>query len=71
MGGIGKTQICMKFNDKMADQFSHLFWIDTTSEDTVVQSLKEIYKKTSSPQASVFSFSPAVVLNWIANLKSE
>ncbi|KAF9001274.1 hypothetical protein BDQ17DRAFT_1201629, partial [Cyathus striatus] len=71
MGGIGKTQICLKFNDEMADQFAYVFWIDTTSEDTIVQSLKEIYKKISTSGTSTSSFSSATVLNWISNLKSE
>ena len=51
MGGIGKTQICLKFVEEMADRyllstywlleslknisrFSHVFWIDASSEDT-------------------------------------
>ncbi|KAF9001699.1 P-loop containing nucleoside triphosphate hydrolase protein, partial [Cyathus striatus] len=61
MGGIGKTQICLKFCDEMAEYFSDIFWIDTTSEDTVMQSLKDIYKQKSSP----------VVLNQISSLKHE
>ncbi|KAF8998824.1 hypothetical protein BDQ17DRAFT_1361646, partial [Cyathus striatus] len=56
MGGIGKTQICLKFNDEMAGQFAYVFWIDTTSKDTILQSLKEIYKiSTSETSASSFS----------------
>ncbi|KAF9008464.1 hypothetical protein BDQ17DRAFT_1349998 [Cyathus striatus] len=62
MGGIGKTQICLKFNDEMAGQFTNVFWIDTTSEDTIVQSLKEIYKKISSPGTYASSFSSATMV---------
>ncbi|KAF8975277.1 hypothetical protein BDQ17DRAFT_1268110, partial [Cyathus striatus] len=51
--------------------FSYIFWIDSTSEDTVIQSLKEIYKKTASPGTQVSSFNPAVVLNQISSLKSQ
>ncbi|KAF8998218.1 hypothetical protein BDQ17DRAFT_1428513 [Cyathus striatus] len=71
MGGIGKTQICLKYIDEMAGQFEYTFWIDTTSEDTVVQSLKEIYKMTSTSGTYASSFSSATVLNWISNLKFE
>ncbi|KAF8996968.1 P-loop containing nucleoside triphosphate hydrolase protein [Cyathus striatus] len=71
MGGIGKTQICMKFNDEMDGQYAYTFWIDATSEDTIVQSLKEIYKMTSTSGTYASSFSSAVVLKWISNVKSE
>ncbi|KAF8999378.1 hypothetical protein BDQ17DRAFT_751739 [Cyathus striatus] len=71
MGGIGKTQICLKFIDEKASQYVNIFWIDITSEDTVIQSLKEIYKKISAAGTSASSFSSAVVLNRISNLESE
>ncbi|KAF8986091.1 hypothetical protein BDQ17DRAFT_1335681 [Cyathus striatus] len=71
MGGVGKTQICLKFNDEKTGQYTYTFWIDATSEDTIIQSLKEIYKKTSSPGTSSTSFSATAVLNWISNLEYE
>ncbi|KAF8997266.1 P-loop containing nucleoside triphosphate hydrolase protein [Cyathus striatus] len=69
MGGIGKTQICLKFNDEKAGQYAYTFWIDATSEDTIIQDLKEIYKKYSSAGTTASSFSAPEVLNWISNLQ--
>ncbi|KAF8977030.1 hypothetical protein BDQ17DRAFT_1440823 [Cyathus striatus] len=60
-----------KNSDLFEEQICNIFWIGTTSEDTVIQSLKEIYKKISAPGTSASSFSSAVVLNWISNLESE
>ncbi|KAF8976950.1 P-loop containing nucleoside triphosphate hydrolase protein [Cyathus striatus] len=71
MGGIGKTQICLKFCDQTAEYFSYIFWVDTTSDDTVIQSLKDIYTKLASSGTQAFEFSTAVVLQQISSLKSQ
>ncbi|KIJ97514.1 hypothetical protein K443DRAFT_105567, partial [Laccaria amethystina LaAM-08-1] len=42
MGGIGKTQICLKFVEEMFDHFSTIFWIDASSVGTISQGLKGI-----------------------------
>ncbi|KAF8986529.1 hypothetical protein BDQ17DRAFT_1289637 [Cyathus striatus] len=64
MGGIGKTQICLKFIDETEDFYVYTFWIDTSSKDTVVQSLRDIFKTYLAAQG--LEFSPAAVLNWIS-----
>ncbi|KAF8987975.1 hypothetical protein BDQ17DRAFT_1374523 [Cyathus striatus] len=64
MGGIGKTQICLKYIDDTEDFYEYTFWIDSSSEDTVVQSLRDIFKTYLASQR--LEFSPAVVLNWIS-----
>ncbi|KAF8990417.1 hypothetical protein BDQ17DRAFT_1371921 [Cyathus striatus] len=38
MGGIGKTQICLKFKDDSEDYFECIFWIDTSSEESTYPS---------------------------------
>ncbi|PFH44942.1 hypothetical protein AMATHDRAFT_184845 [Amanita thiersii Skay4041] len=42
LGGIGKTQICLKFMEEIEDEIPHVFWVDATSEDTIIFSLKAI-----------------------------
>ncbi|KAF8156727.1 hypothetical protein B0H34DRAFT_859425 [Crassisporium funariophilum] len=42
MGGIGKTQICLKFAEEMSELISKVFWIDASSTDTIALSLKGI-----------------------------
>ncbi|KIK05032.1 hypothetical protein K443DRAFT_675499 [Laccaria amethystina LaAM-08-1] len=40
MGGIGKTQICLKFVEEMYDSFSQVFWVDASFLGTILQALK-------------------------------
>ncbi|KAF8996928.1 hypothetical protein BDQ17DRAFT_1329708 [Cyathus striatus] len=71
MGGIGKTQICLKFKDEVSDYYSHIFWIDATSENIADQSFKDIYKTYTVDMPSGVSYSSAMVLQWITNIKTE
>ncbi|KAF8992266.1 hypothetical protein BDQ17DRAFT_1223441, partial [Cyathus striatus] len=69
MGGIGKTQICLKFKDEASEYYSYVFWIDATSEETIDQSLKDIYKINNMSMLSGVSYSPDMTLLWISNLE--
>ncbi|KAM6492545.1 hypothetical protein JOM56_012269 [Amanita muscaria] len=55
MGGIGKTQICLKFIEQYGKRwFSDIFWIDASSEETIDLCLRQIaqkYKVDSTPLA--------------------
>ncbi|KIL70370.1 hypothetical protein M378DRAFT_117512 [Amanita muscaria Koide BX008] len=55
MGGIGKTQICLKFIEKYGETwFSEIFWIDASSEHTIDLCLRQIaqkHKVDSTPSA--------------------
>ncbi|KIL64437.1 hypothetical protein M378DRAFT_586726, partial [Amanita muscaria Koide BX008] len=54
MGGIGKTQICLKFLEQHEKWFSDIFWIDASSEHTVDLCLRQIaqeHKVHSAPSA--------------------
>ena len=42
-GGIGKTQISLKFIEEMSDRLSHVFWVDASSEESIIMSLKGIF----------------------------
>ncbi|KAF8337247.1 P-loop containing nucleoside triphosphate hydrolase protein [Amanita rubescens] len=64
LGGIGKTQICLKFIEENPDLFSDMFWIDASSEKTVEFVLTQI--------SSAYSTSPdgrpsaGSALKWIS-----
>ncbi|KAF8800160.1 hypothetical protein BYT27DRAFT_6845617 [Phlegmacium glaucopus] len=64
MGGIGKTQICLKFIEDMADNFTHVFWVDASSDESITMSLKGI---SSIPAAQAFGMDGSVqtTLQWI------
>ncbi|KIL58773.1 hypothetical protein M378DRAFT_296070, partial [Amanita muscaria Koide BX008] len=55
MGGIGKTQICLKFIEEYGEKwFSDIFWIDASSEHTIDLCLRQIaqkHKVDSAPSA--------------------
>lgn len=70
MGGIGKTQICLKFIEEVADRFSHIFWIDASSEDTIALDLQGLCFHPEAKAASI-TVSSQSALMWIASLQSE
>ncbi|KIK04759.1 hypothetical protein K443DRAFT_675539 [Laccaria amethystina LaAM-08-1] len=67
MGGIGKTQICLRFIEDMSDYFSHVFWIDASSIGAITQALKGI-SNLAETQYSVLDGSPQSALWWISSL---
>lgn len=72
MGGIGKSQICLKFVEEMADRFSHVFWIDASSEDTITLGLKGLcFHPDAKAAISLSSVSSQSALAWISSLQSE
>ncbi|KAF8987550.1 P-loop containing nucleoside triphosphate hydrolase protein [Cyathus striatus] len=71
MGGIGKTQITLKYIDESSDSYSYIFWIDATSEVTIDQSLKDIYKTNIKILPSGVSYSAAMIQQWINTLNDE
>ncbi|PFH46830.1 hypothetical protein AMATHDRAFT_153728, partial [Amanita thiersii Skay4041] len=42
LGGIGKTQICLKFKEEVENEVEYVFWIDASSESTITSSFKAI-----------------------------
>ncbi|KIJ99011.1 hypothetical protein K443DRAFT_102937, partial [Laccaria amethystina LaAM-08-1] len=65
MGGIGKTQISLKFAEEMSGSFSQVFWVDASSSVTISQALKGI------GQSCALDGSPESVLCWIGSLKEN
>ena len=70
-GGIGKTQICLKFIEEMSDRFSHVFWVDASSVESVTMSLRGIVSSISAAQASCLDDSVESVLRWMAGIQEE
>ncbi|KAF8797470.1 hypothetical protein BYT27DRAFT_7125620, partial [Phlegmacium glaucopus] len=70
MGGIGKTQICLKFIEEMSDSFSYVFWVDASSQESMGMSLRGI---SSLPAAQDTGMDGSVesVLQWISSLQEE
>ena len=69
-GGIGKTQICLKFIEEMSDRLSHVFWVDASTEENITMSLRGI-SSISAAQASCLDDSVGSVLQWISGIQEE
>jgi hypothetical protein len=50
MGGIGKTQLAVKYANKHHDFYSSLFWLNATSEVTMKQSLRTMANRIFPPE---------------------
>ncbi|KAF8812831.1 hypothetical protein BYT27DRAFT_7207479 [Phlegmacium glaucopus] len=68
MGGSGKTQVCLKFIDEMI--FSNVFWVDASSKDTIIMSLKGVSRNPAACSAGVDGSVNSVLL-WMAYLEGE
>ena len=69
-GGIGKTQICLKFIEEISDRLSHVFWVDASSEESIIMSLRGI-SSISAIQASCLDGSIESVLQWMSSIQEE
>ncbi|TFK32360.1 hypothetical protein BDQ12DRAFT_563586, partial [Crucibulum laeve] len=69
-GGMGKTEIALKFAEDISSQYRYIFWVDATNEDTISTSLKGISSIPDAKKADVDG-TPEVVLYWIASLSKE
>ncbi|KAK3395941.1 hypothetical protein B0T20DRAFT_49038 [Sordaria brevicollis] len=64
MGGIGKTQIALRFAQKHEDRFDHIFWVDATDRATAEQSYHGIAMALGIQQKTSEE-SQARVLEWM------
>ena len=69
-GGIGKTQICLKFVEEMSSRLSHVFWVDASSVESITMSLRGI-SSISAAQASCLDDSVDSVLQWMSGIQEE
>ena len=69
-GGIGKTQISLKFVEEMSGRWSHVFWVDASSEESITVSLRGI-SSISAARASCLDDSVESVLQWMSSIQEE
>ena len=71
-GGIGKTQICLKFIEEMSasGRLSHVFWVDASSEESIIMSIRGI-SGISAAQGSCLDDSVESVLQWMSGIQEE
>ena len=69
-GGIGKTQICLKFIEEMSARFPHVFWVDASSVESIIISLRGI---SSISAAKEFCLDDSIesVLQWMSSIQEE
>ena len=69
-GGIGKTQICLKFVEEMSSRLSHVFWVDASFVESITMSLRGI-SSIAAAQASCVDDSVESVLQWMSGIQEE
>ena len=69
-GGIGKTQICLKFLEEVSGMLSHVFWVDASSVESITMSLRDI-SNVSAAQTSCLDDSFESILQWISGIQEE
>lgn len=42
LGGMGKTQLALKYQERHQQKYNSVFWITCTSEDTIIRSFQDI-----------------------------
>ncbi|TFK35431.1 hypothetical protein BDQ12DRAFT_611644, partial [Crucibulum laeve] len=70
LGGMGKTEIALKFAEAITNQYTYIFWVDATNKDTISASLKGISSIPDAKKADIDGTLEAV-LYWIASLSQE
>ncbi|KAA6413397.1 MAG: hypothetical protein FRX48_03143 [Lasallia pustulata] len=65
MGGAGKTQICLKFAEDHKDWFSRILWVDSSNEQTIKQSWKNIANHPDAKSSTVQD-TPEAARNWLS-----
>ncbi|KAF8502512.1 hypothetical protein BU17DRAFT_19616, partial [Hysterangium stoloniferum] len=71
MGGVGKTQICLKFIEELMNNnynFSRIFWLDATNAETLANDISNI---ADEPDAKLHDVekSAEAVLEWLAQIQ--
>ena len=62
-GGIGKTQICLKFIEEISNRLPHVFWVDASSKESIVTSLRGI-SSIFAAQASCMDSVAGAHVSW-------
>ncbi|KAF8515164.1 hypothetical protein BU17DRAFT_32535, partial [Hysterangium stoloniferum] len=71
MGGVGKTQICLKFIEELVNNshnFSKIFWTDATNAETLAHDISIIADEPDAKLCDVEKSAEAV-LEWLAQIQ--
>ncbi|KAK1730752.1 uncharacterized protein BDZ83DRAFT_747077 [Colletotrichum acutatum] len=69
MGGVGKTQIALKFRDLYGSRLDRVFWINAATEDSIFESFRSLTAEIFGEEASKPSIKR--VQNWLAQNQTE
>ncbi|KAF4819420.1 Calcium-independent phospholipase A2-gamma [Colletotrichum tropicale] len=69
MGGVGKTQIALKFRDLHGSRFGHVFWINAATTDSIYESFRKVTAQIHGGNPSRPNITG--VLNWLSQNRSE
>ncbi|KAK1452187.1 hypothetical protein CMEL01_06761 [Colletotrichum melonis] len=69
MGGIGKTQIALKFRDLYGSRFDRVFWINAATKDSIFESFRLLTAKIFDEEAGKPNIKR--VQNWLAQNQTE
>ncbi|KAF8530172.1 hypothetical protein BU17DRAFT_17381, partial [Hysterangium stoloniferum] len=71
MGGVGKTQICLKFIEELLSNdynFWRIFWIDGTNTETLANGFLSIADDPEAKSKGIEK-SPEEVLRWLTAIQ--
>ncbi|PLB46258.1 TPR-like protein [Aspergillus steynii IBT 23096] len=74
MGGVGKTQIALRYANSSRDKFDAIFWVAADNLITIGQSFREIARSLSLIQSNTETDDNAVMLevkSWLSSTKSR
>ncbi|KAK1532742.1 uncharacterized protein CCOS01_04725 [Colletotrichum costaricense] len=69
MGGVGKTQIVLRFRDLYGSRFDRVFWINAATEDSIFESFRLLTAEIFDEEASKPNIKR--VQNWLAQNQTE
>ena len=49
LGGVGKTQLVLKVIERTWDEWDHIIYIDTSSQESIEKALRDSSKTANSP----------------------
>ncbi|KAK0373493.1 hypothetical protein CLIM01_09153 [Colletotrichum limetticola] len=69
MGGVGKTQIVLRFRDLYGSRFDRVFWINAATQDSIFESFRLLTAEIFDEEASKPNIKR--VQNWLAQNQTE
>ena len=71
LGGVGKTQLALAYAYKYKDRYTHIFWIEASSQEQLLEGFGEIERHTNCVTNPFVRSHPTriaqAVLEWLRN----